>query len=32
MITGEVPRLALADVYLGDDLQLRLDTAGDLAL
>lgn len=32
MITGDVPRLALADVYLGDDLDLRLDTAGDLAL
>jgi hypothetical protein len=31
-ITWEVPRLALADVDLGDDLGLGVDPAGDLAL
>jgi hypothetical protein len=30
--TWEVPRLALADVDLGDDLGLGVDLAGDLAL
>jgi hypothetical protein len=30
--TWEVPRLALADVDLGDDLGLGVDPAGDLAL
>jgi hypothetical protein len=30
--TWEVPRLALADVDLGDDLDLGVDLAGDLAL